>query len=212
MPKNVQFGGGAPKQEPSVNQKARTDYSLPILGDDDFSGAPRDADPLKTYSLKILRGRTITFLLAAVNILAIAVWMVLSLLGNGTLWWILVYGLGMLACCVFLFFGKETARKFFAIPAVMIGVPVAFSLLINPSGTPMFLKTSHQLAVQIVSAALLYFFPRCPHSSPQVPRPSGAPWITSGKNPLRRPQTDRRKPAATSRKPPEPLTGYVPLQ
>ena len=159
MPKNVQFGGGAPKQEPSVNQKARTDYSLPILGDDDFSGAPRDADPLKTYSLKILRGRTITFLLAAVNILAIAVWMVLSLLGNGTLWWILVYGLGMLACCVFLFFGKETARKFFAIPAVMIGVPVAFSLLINPSGTPMFLKTSYQLAVQIVSAALLYFLP-----------------------------------------------------
>ena len=159
MPKNVQFGGGAPKQEPSVNQKARTDYSLPILGDDDFSGAPRDADPLKTYSLKILRGRTITFLLAAVNILAIAVWMVLSLLGNGTLWWILVYGLGMLACCVFLFFGKETARKFFAIPAVMIGIPVAFSLLINPSGTPMFLKTSYQLAVQIVSAALLYFLP-----------------------------------------------------
>ena len=159
MPKNVQFGGGAPKQEPSVNQKARTDYSLPILGDDDFSGAPRDADPLKTYSLKILRGRTITFLLAAVNILAIAVWMVLSLLGNGTLWWILVYGLGMLACCVFLFVGKETARKFFAIPAVMIGVPVAFSLLINPSGTPMFLKTSYQLAVQIVSAALLYFLP-----------------------------------------------------
>ncbi len=85
--------------------------------------------------------------------------MVLSLLGNGTLWWILVYGLGMLACCVFLFFGKETARKFFAIPAVMIGVPVAFSLLINPSGTPMFLKTSYQLAVQIVSAALLYFLP-----------------------------------------------------
>ena len=157
MPKNVQFGGGAPKQEPSVNQKARTDYSLPILGDDDFSGAPRDADPLKTYSLKILRGRTITFLLAAVNILAIADWMVISVLGNGTLWWILVYGLGMLACCVFLFFGKETARKFFAIPAVMIGVPVAFSLLINPSGTPMFLKTSYQLAVQIVSAALVYF-------------------------------------------------------
>ena len=159
MPKNIQFGGGAPKQEPSVNQKARTDYSLPIMGDDDFSGAPRDADPLKTYSLKILRGRTITFIIAAVNILAIAVWMILSLMGNGTLWWILLYGLGMLACCVFLFFGKETARKLFAIPAVLIGVPVAFSLLVNPSGTPMFLKTSYQLAVQIVSAALLYFLP-----------------------------------------------------
>ena len=159
MPKNIQFGGGAPKQEPSVNQKARTDYSMPILGDDDFSGAPRDADPLKTYSLKILRGRVITFILAAVNILTIAVWMVFSLIGNGTLWWTLVYGLGMLACCVFLFFGKEAARKFFAIPAVLIGIPVAFSLLVNPSGTPMFLKTSYQLAVQIVSAALLYFLP-----------------------------------------------------
>lgn len=159
MPKNIQFGGGAPKQEPSVNQKARTDFSMPITGDDDFRGGGRDADPLKTYSQKILRGRTITFVLAGVNILTIALWMFFSIVGDGTLWWILVYGLGMLACCVFLFFGREAARKFFAIPAVLIGVPVAFALLVNPSGTPMFLKTSYQLAVQIVSAALLYFLP-----------------------------------------------------
>ena len=159
MPKNVQFGSGAPKQEPSINQKARTDFSMPITSDDDFQGPVRDPDPLKTYSLKILRGRIITFVLAAVNILTIALWMYFSLTGGGTVWWILVYGIGMLLCCVFLFFGKETARKFFAIPAVLIGVPVTFALLVNPSGTPMFLKTSYQLAVQIVSAALLFFLP-----------------------------------------------------
>lgn len=161
MPKNISFDStGVPKQQPSVNKK-RADYSMPITSDSDFVDETRDNDPLKTYSLKILRGRTITFILAALNLVVIAFWMLMGLKGGGTnaTWWYWIYGLGMIACCVFMFSGKEAARKFFAYPACLIGIPLIFALLINPASLPNFLKSSFQLALQILSAALLYFLP-----------------------------------------------------
>lgn len=160
MAKNISFDSdGVPKQQPSVNQK-RVDYSMPITGDNDFIDETRDADPLKTYSIKILRGRAITFILASLNLAVIALWMFFGLRqGAGAVWWYWVYGLGMITCCAFMFTGKEAARKFFAYPACLIGVPLVFALLINPASLPNFIKTSYQLALQILSAALLYFLP-----------------------------------------------------
>jgi len=157
MSKKISFDSdGSPKQKPAVN--SRVDYSMPITSDDDFSDYfKHDPDPLKTYSLKILRGRLFTVILSALNAVMLIIWMIFNCKNN--LAWTLGYGLSMLACCVLLIKGMEGGRKLFAFPACLVGIPLVFSLILSPDSVPLFLQSGYQLALQMVSAALFYFVP-----------------------------------------------------
>lgn len=157
MSKKISFDSqGTPKQTPSVS--SRVDYSIPITSDDDFSDYfKHDPDPLKTYSLRIIRGHLYTVILAVLNVVMLLVWMFLNYKNN--LWWTLGYGGCMILCSAFLIKGKEAARKLFTFPACLVGIPLVFSLLLSPDSVPLFLQSGYQLALQIVSAALLYFVP-----------------------------------------------------
>lgn len=139
----------------------KEDYSIPMTGDNDFvENISADPDPFKTYCLKLLKGRLITYIIASVNIPALGLWMYFSLTGGtSSIWWVILYGLSMLACCVGLYFRSETGRKFFAFPGIILGIPVVIALVMNPSSVPLFLTSSYQLAFQIVSTALLYLLP-----------------------------------------------------
>ena len=156
------FGSGSDKkQKPSVNNSPRIDYSIPMESDSDYlSPSQKDPDPLKSYSLRILRGRAITWILSILNIALLVFWMLRSYLrGENEIWWLLGYGLLMIVCCVFMFFGREFGRKLFALPGVILGIPLVYSLMVSPSSFPVFIKTSYQIAFQVVSTALLYFLP-----------------------------------------------------
>jgi len=157
MSKKISFdSGNTPKQKPAVS--SRVDYSMPITSDDDFSDYfKHDPDPLKTYSLRIIRGRLFTVILSVINIAVLGIWMLLNYKNN--LAWSLGYGLCMIASCVLLIFGMEGGRKLFAFPACLIGIPLAFFMILDPESVPLFLQSGYQLAVQMVSAALLYFVP-----------------------------------------------------
>jgi len=96
-------------------------------------------------------------ILAILNILMLGIWMLFNYQNN--LWWTLGYGGVMILCCIFLIKGMEGARKLFTFPACLIGIPLVFSLLLSPDSVPLFLQSGYQLALQIVSAALLYFVP-----------------------------------------------------
>lgn len=149
------------KEKIIKSKPIKEDYSIPITGDNDFvENISADPDPFKTYCLKLLKGRLITYIIASVNIPALGLWMFFSLKDKtSSIWWVILYGLSMLACCVGLFFRSETGRKFFAFPAIMLGIPVVIALVMNPSSISLFLTSSYQLALQIVSTALLYFLP-----------------------------------------------------
>ena len=162
MANNIHFGSNSDKkQKPSVNTSPRIDYSIPMESDSDYlSTSQKDPDPLKSYSLRILRGRAVTWVLSILNTLLIAFWMVTSWMeGESSIWWLLGYGLLMIFCCIMMLFGREFGRKLFALPGVILGIPLVFSLMVNPSSFPVFIKTSYQIAVQVVSTALLYFLP-----------------------------------------------------
>ncbi|MBR5869078.1 MAG: hypothetical protein IKZ21_06490 [Clostridia bacterium] len=156
------FGNGSDKkQKPAVNNSPRIDYSIPMESDSDFlSSSQKDPDPLRSYSLRILRGRAITWILSFLNIALLTFWMIRSYLREeAEIWWLLGYGLLMIVSCIFMLFGREFGRKVFALPGVILGIPLVFSLMVSPSSFPVFLKTSYQIAFQVISTALLYFLP-----------------------------------------------------
>lgn len=149
------------KQKPSVNNSPRIDYSIPMESDSDYlSSSQKDPDPLKSYSIRILRGRAITWGLSILNSLLLVFWMGSSYInGEAEIWWLLGYGLLMIFSCIMMLFGREFGRKMFALPGVILGIPLVFSLMVSPSSFPVFIKTSYQIAFQVVSTAILYFTP-----------------------------------------------------